>query len=65
LVRGLATVLFGLIAFVRPGAGALSVIGLIATYALFVGGILMLLAFRVRGWKTAREIAREARSKIV
>lgn len=50
LVRGLAAVLFGLIAFVRPGAGALTVISLIAIYALFVGVILMLVAFRVRGW---------------
>lgn len=50
ILGGLASVLFGLIAFVRPGAGALAVISLIAIYALFVGAILILLAFRVRGW---------------
>lgn len=50
ILGGLASVLFGLIAFVRPGAGALAVISLIAGYALFVGVILMILAFRMRGW---------------
>jgi uncharacterized membrane protein HdeD (DUF308 family) len=50
ILGGLASVLFGLIAFARPGAGALAVISLIAIYALFVGGILMLLAFRMRRW---------------
>jgi uncharacterized membrane protein HdeD (DUF308 family) len=50
ILGGLASVIFGLIAFVRPGAGALAVISLIAIYALFVGVILILLAFRVRGW---------------
>jgi uncharacterized membrane protein HdeD (DUF308 family) len=50
ILGGLASVLFGLIAFVRPGAGALAVISLIAIYAIFVGVILILLAFRVRGW---------------
>jgi uncharacterized membrane protein HdeD (DUF308 family) len=50
LVRGLAVVLFGLIAFVRPSVGALAVISLIAIYALFVGMILILLAFQLRSW---------------
>jgi uncharacterized membrane protein HdeD (DUF308 family) len=50
ILGGLASVLFGLIAFVRPGAGALAVVSLIAIYALFVGTILIILAFRVRGW---------------
>jgi uncharacterized membrane protein HdeD (DUF308 family) len=50
ILGGLASVLFGLIAFVRSGDGALAVISLIAIYALFVGVILMLLAFRMRGW---------------
>jgi uncharacterized membrane protein HdeD (DUF308 family) len=49
LVRGLATVLCGVIAFARSGAGAPAVISLIASYALFVRVILMILAFRMRG----------------
>lgn len=48
LLGGLASVLFGLIAFARSGAGALAVIPLIAGHALFVGAILMILAFRMR-----------------
>jgi uncharacterized membrane protein HdeD (DUF308 family) len=50
ILGGLASVLFGLIAFIRPGAGALAVISLIAIYAIFVGGILIFLAFRMRRW---------------
>jgi hypothetical protein len=40
-------VLFGLIAFVRSGAGALAVITLIAIYAISVGALLIALAFRM------------------
>jgi uncharacterized membrane protein HdeD (DUF308 family) len=50
ILGGLVSVLFGLIAFVRPGAGALAVISLIAIYALFVGLIMIVLAFRMRRW---------------
>ena len=49
LLGGLASVLFGLIAFARPGDGALAVLSLIALYSLFVGGILVILAFQMRG----------------
>jgi hypothetical protein len=35
---------------VRLRPGALAVISLIASYALSVGVILILLAFRMRGW---------------
>jgi len=50
ILGGLAAVLFGLIAFVRSGAGALAISEVIASYALFVGGILIVLAFRMCGW---------------
>jgi uncharacterized membrane protein HdeD (DUF308 family) len=50
VLGGLASVLFGLIAFFRPGAGALAVVSLIAIYAIVVGVILVFLAFRVRSW---------------
>jgi uncharacterized membrane protein HdeD (DUF308 family) len=49
ILVGLASVLFGLIAFARSGAGAPAVMPLIAGHALFVGVVLMLLAFQVRG----------------
>ena len=50
LSGGLASVLFGLTAFIRSGDGPLAVIALVANHALFVGMVLLLLAFRVRGW---------------
>jgi uncharacterized membrane protein HdeD (DUF308 family) len=46
---GLASVLFGLIAFIRSGDGALAVTALIANHSLFVGMSLTVLAFRLRG----------------
>jgi uncharacterized membrane protein HdeD (DUF308 family) len=50
ILGGVAAVLFGLIAFVRSGAGALAISEVIASYALSVGGILMILAFQMRRW---------------
>ena len=50
LVRGLATVLFGLIAFLRSGDGALAVTALIANHYLLFGMSLTVLAFRMCRW---------------
>lgn len=50
ILGGIASVLFGLIAFARPGAGALVVIWLIATYAIILGVLQVILAFKVRSW---------------
>jgi uncharacterized membrane protein HdeD (DUF308 family) len=46
---GLSSVLFGLIAFIRSGDGALAITALIANHALFFGMSLTVLAFRMRG----------------
>ena len=48
ILGGVASVLFGVIAFARSGAGVPAVISLIAGYALFVGVSLMILALRMR-----------------
>lgn len=49
ILAGLASVIFGVIVFLFPGAGALSVIWIIGTYAIIFGILLIMLAFRVRG----------------
>ena len=48
-LSGLLSIAFGAFLIIRPGAGILSVLWLIASYAIAFGVILILLAFRVRG----------------
>jgi len=48
ILAGLASVLFGILLVVRPDAGALAVLWLIATYAVFFGVLLVMLALKVR-----------------
>ena len=46
---GIISVLFGLLLFINPAAGALALAALIGIYFLIVGILLIILAFRVRG----------------
>jgi len=55
ILGGIASVLFGLVAFVRPAAGALSLIWVIAIYAIIFGVLQVLLAFRARRWAETLE----------
>ena len=48
-LAGIASVLFGVLLVAQPGAGALTLLWLIAVYAIAFGVMLLLLAFRVRG----------------
>jgi uncharacterized membrane protein HdeD (DUF308 family) len=50
VLSGILSLLFGLILVVRPGAGALAVVWLIAFYAVAFGVLLIVLAFRLRSW---------------
>ncbi len=56
ILAGSVTVAFGVMLMAQPGAGALSLLWLIATYAVFFGVLLVLLAFKVRrfGARAAR-----------
>jgi uncharacterized membrane protein HdeD (DUF308 family) len=47
-LAGIASVVFGLLLAARPGVGALTILWLIAVYAIAFGVILLLLAFKVR-----------------
>jgi uncharacterized membrane protein HdeD (DUF308 family) len=49
-LAGAASVLFGALLIARPEVGALAVLWLIAAYAIVFGVILVLLAFKARGF---------------
>jgi uncharacterized membrane protein HdeD (DUF308 family) len=48
ILSGIASVVFGVLVIVFPGAGALSVLWMIALYAVVFGALLVALSFRVR-----------------
>ena len=48
ILGGVLSVLFGLVVLIHPGAGALAIVWLIASYALAFGIMLVGFAFRVR-----------------
>jgi uncharacterized membrane protein HdeD (DUF308 family) len=50
ILSGIASVVFGVFLFARPGIGALAVIWVIGAYAVVFGVLLIGLAFRLRAW---------------
>ena len=48
-LSGLVSILFGVLLFLQPGAGALAVIWLIGSFAIFFGILLIALGFRLKG----------------
>ncbi len=50
ILGGLVSVVFGVLLMVQPGAGAISLVWLIGTYALVFGVLLVLLAFKLRSF---------------
>jgi len=50
LLAGLASVVFGVLLIWQPGAGALTVLWLIGSYAIVFGVLLLILALKIRGF---------------
>ena len=50
ILTGICSVLFGAIMIAQPAAGAMALLWLIATYAVVFGVLLVVLAFKVRGF---------------
>lgn len=50
ILEGVVSILFGVLVFLFPGAGALALIWLISFYALVTGALLLTLARRARAW---------------
>jgi uncharacterized membrane protein HdeD (DUF308 family) len=51
ILAGIASIIFGVLLFVQPGAGALVLVWWIGSFALVFGILLMILAFKMRNWK--------------
>ena len=61
ILGGALSVVFGVLVFTMPRAGAISIVWLIGTYAVIYGAMLLTVAFRLRGLVSeARRAARLA-----
>lgn len=54
LASGVVTALFGLYVLILPGAGILSLLGLLAMFAFLMGVLLLTAGFQLRGFATGR-----------
>jgi uncharacterized membrane protein HdeD (DUF308 family) len=52
-IAGIVSILFGIILFVHPGAGILSILWLVGIYGIVFGIFLIIRAFRLRSWSSS------------
>ena len=50
ILAGLLSIVFGVLVFLFPGAGALAMVWLISVYAVATGVLLLVVAFRAKSW---------------
>lgn len=60
-LNGAAAIVFGVLAFLFPGAGALAIVWMISIYALATGVLLLALAVRLRASASTRKVQTERR----
>ena len=48
ILNGVFSILFGIVLFVLPGVGALALVSVIGAFAILIGVLLLLVAFRLR-----------------
>lgn len=56
-LSGLASILFGVLMMARPAAGALALLWVVAAWAIVIGALLVILAFKVKGFARRAEKA--------
>jgi uncharacterized membrane protein HdeD (DUF308 family) len=49
ILAGIVSIMFGVLVFLFPGAGALALVWMVSFYAILTGVLLLTLAFRMRG----------------
>lgn len=54
LLTGIVSVVFGIVLFLFPGAGAVAMVLWIGAFAVVLGVLRVIFAFRLRGWQRAR-----------